>query len=95
MFRVGRETGNIGIFFFWPYLPFSVLMLAPIDLQWGKCCPEDSNFILGWIFIKLAANINSHKISGEFDYYSLRSFLPLSDESFSHRHIMEKMLSGG
>ena len=76
--------------------------ISPINLNWGKCCPEDSDFIFYWIFIKLAGNEDSLEISDEFDFgpdqsilYSLQSYSFLSDENFSHRLIMEKMLSWG
>ena len=29
----------------------------------GKCCPDDSDFIFLWIFIRLADNEDRHKIS--------------------------------
>ena len=38
---------------------------APIDLQWGKCCPIDTYFIFYQIF--LACDEDVHKISDEFD----------------------------
>ena len=52
----------------WSYLPFSALPVIPIDLPWGKCCPEDSDFIFDQSFIKLRGNEDSHKILDEFDF---------------------------
>ena len=33
----------------------------------GTCCSEDSDFMFDRIFVKLAGNEDSHKISDEFD----------------------------
>ena len=41
---------------------------CPTDIEWGKCCPSDSDFIFEQILIKLASNENSHKISDKFDF---------------------------
>ena len=34
----------------------------------------DSNFIFDWIFVKLAGNKDSHKISDEFDFSQIKLF---------------------
>ena len=41
---------------------------GPIDF--GKCCPDDSDFSLYCIFIRLTGNEDSHKILDEFDFGS-------------------------
>ena len=44
----------------------SALPIAPVDSQWGKYCPEDSDLIFDRGFMKLAGNKDSHKILIEF-----------------------------
>ena len=34
----------------------------------GKWCLQASSFIFDWIFVKLAGNQDSHKISDEFEF---------------------------
>ena len=40
----------------------------PIDLQWRQCCPDDSNFTFNPVFVNLAHNQDSQKISDEFGF---------------------------
>ena len=35
----------------------------------GKWCLQASSFIFDWIFVKLAGNQDSHKISDEFEFW--------------------------
>ena len=39
----------------------------PLDLQWRKCCLDDSFFTFDRIFINLAGNQDSHKILDEIE----------------------------
>ena len=41
---------------------------ALIDLQWGKCCPEDIDFIFYRLVVIFADNEVSHTILDEFDF---------------------------
>ena len=43
-------------------------LIAPIGLQWEKCCEHPSAYIFDRIFI-LAGNEDSHKISDEFEIW--------------------------
>ena len=47
---------------------FSMATDSSHRLIMGKCCPEDSDFIFYRIFVKLAGNENSHKISHGVDF---------------------------
>ena len=42
-------------------------MKASIDIQWEKCCGNNSDFIFDIIFIELAGKEDRHKISDEFE----------------------------
>ena len=55
----------------------------------GKMLSRDGDFIFKQTFVKLASNKDSHKILDKFNFcvrsdYSLRSYLPLSDEKIYH-----------
>ena len=55
----------------------------------------DSDFIFYQIFVKLAGNEDSHKILDALDFWPDQTIRFGVNENFSHRLIMEKMLSGG
>ena len=66
---------------------------GPIDF--GKCCPDDSNVIFDRNFIRLAGNEDSQNILEEFEFGSDRTIhMRVTSSLVPHRHIMGKMLSG-
>ena len=58
------------------------------------CCFQLFSLTFDWIFVKVAGNKDRHKSSNEFEFGpSLWSYLFLRAEIFTHRLIMEKMMS--
>ena len=53
---------------FWSYCHWATEKDFPIDLQWRKCCPDNSYFTFDRIFINLAGNQDSYKILDEFEF---------------------------
>ena len=66
--RLHKVLGQVGSELWFPWQ-----QIAPIELQWEKCCEHSSAYILDRIFFILAGNEDSHKISdvrisGRFDH---------------------------
>ena len=62
-----------------------------------KRCLQLFSVTFDWIFVRVAGNEDRHKGSNEFEFGPDRvihfDYSPLSAEIFSHRLIMEKMMS--
>ena len=52
----------------WNFISYFLCEPCYSYLKWGKCCPEDSIFLFGWIFIKFTDNQERYKISNEFKF---------------------------
>ena len=60
--RLHKVLGQVGSELWFPWQ-----QIAPIGLQWEKCCEHSSAYIFDRIFFILAGNEDSHKISDVFE----------------------------
>ena len=60
--RLHKVLGQVGSELWFPWQ-----QIAPIELQWEKCCEHSSAYIFDRIFFILAGNEDSHKISDNFE----------------------------
>ena len=60
--RLHKILGQVGSELWFPWQ-----QIAPIGLQWEKCCEHSSAYIFDRIFFILEGNEDSHKISDEFE----------------------------
>ena len=60
--RLRKVLGQVGSELWFPWQ-----QIAPIGLQWEKCCENSSAYIFDRIFFILAGNEDSHKISDELE----------------------------
>ena len=77
--RLHKVLGQFGLKLWFPWQP-----KAPIDLQWGKCCPEDSaSFFIGSSSkLQVTTTAIKSQTSSILGHYSFRSYSPLSDKKF-------------
>ena len=96
--RILVSTATKMLFDFGPFSTIGIGVISPPTegpIDFGKCCLDNSDLLFDRLFIRLAGNMDSYKILDKFHIGADQTIhMRVAYSSVSHRHTLEKMLSG-